>query len=202
MRSITVYDPPMCCPTGVCGPDVDPKLVRFASDLDRLAACGVEIARFNLAREPQRFAENPTVKAILERAGSEALPVILVGDRLVAQGRYPSREELAAALELSAPEAGAALSAQVEELVALGAAIAASCEPCFKYHYDKARKLGVGAEAMRAAVRIGEAVKAASTRNMLALADKLIGSGAPGAASGKGCCGASEPGEGKSSGCC
>ncbi|MDH3390414.1 MAG: arsenic metallochaperone ArsD family protein, partial [Desulfobulbaceae bacterium] len=33
MSGIEIYDPPMCCPTGVCGPNVDPELVQFAADL-------------------------------------------------------------------------------------------------------------------------------------------------------------------------
>jgi len=93
------------------------------------------------------------------------------------------------------------LSEQVKELIALGAAIGASCEPCFKFHYDKARKLGVTPEAMHEAVRIGEAVKAASAKNILGLAEKLIGSGEPKASTG-GCCGSVRTAEQKSSGCC
>jgi len=42
---IQVFDPPLCCSTGVCGTDVDPELVRFAADLDWLAKQGVEVER-------------------------------------------------------------------------------------------------------------------------------------------------------------
>jgi len=86
----------MCCSTGVCGPEVDPKLAQFAGDLDWLKAHGVEVRRINLAQEPARFVENATVKAILNRSEGDELPAILVGDRLIANGRYPSRGELAA----------------------------------------------------------------------------------------------------------
>jgi len=85
----------MCCSTGVCGPEVDPKLAQFAGDLDWLKAQGVEVQRINLAQEPARFAENATVKAVLNRSGGDELPAILVRDRLIASGRYPSRDELA-----------------------------------------------------------------------------------------------------------
>ena len=74
------------------------------------------------------------------------------------------------------------VSEEVRELIALGAAIGASCEPCFKFHYDKARKLGVSAEAMREAVKIGEAVKAASAKNILGLAERMLNSAEPKAA--------------------
>ena len=50
---IDVYDPPMCCPTGVCGTDADDVLARFAADLDWLARQGVQVRRYNLSQEPQ-----------------------------------------------------------------------------------------------------------------------------------------------------
>lgn len=96
MTTVTVYDPPMCCSTGVCGPEVDPKLAQFAGDLDWLKAQGVEVQQLNLAQEPARFVENATVNAVLNRSGGDELPAILVGDQLIASGRYPSRDELAA----------------------------------------------------------------------------------------------------------
>ena len=96
MNAITVYDPPMCCSTGICGPEIDPKLVQFAGDLDWLKSRGVPVRRFNLAQEPAAFAGNAQVKSLLERSGGDDLPAILVGDRLVASARYPGRDELAA----------------------------------------------------------------------------------------------------------
>jgi len=111
MTTVTVYDPPMCCSTGVCGPEVDPKLARFAGDLDWLKAQGVDVRRLNLAQEPGRFVENDTVKAILDRSGGDELPVILVGDKLIASGRYPSRAELAKVVGI----APAAMTEQIEE---------------------------------------------------------------------------------------
>lgn len=70
---------------GVCGPEVDPRLAQFASDLDWLTGHGVDVRRINLAQEPSAFAENPEVKALLERSGDEDLPAIVVGTRLVSQ---------------------------------------------------------------------------------------------------------------------
>ena len=77
MTRITVYDPAMCCSTGVCGPEVDPKLAQFTGDLDWLKSQGIEVRRFNLAQEPASFVENPAVKAILERSGGDELPAIV-----------------------------------------------------------------------------------------------------------------------------
>lgn len=120
MTTVTVYDPPMCCSTGVCGPEVDPKLAQFAGDLAWLKAQGVEVQRLNLAQEPERFVENDAVKAILDRSGGDELPAILVGDELIASGRYPSREELAALAGITATPAPVEMTEQIKK-AAMGA---------------------------------------------------------------------------------
>lgn len=207
MTTITVYDPPMCCSTGVCGPEVDPKLAQFAGDLDWLKGRGVEVRRFNLAQEPAAFVEHPEVKALLDRSGGDDLPAIVVGTKLAWQGRYPARAELAEAVGLARGRAEAEptmMSEEVGELIALGAAIGASCEPCFKFHYDKARKLGVSTDAMREAVKIGDAVKAASAKNIVGLAERMLGSAEPKAMASS-CCGGSartQPAEAETKKCC
>jgi hypothetical protein len=93
--TIRVFDPAMCCPTGVCGPTIDPDLARFAADLDWLQKQGVSVERYNLSQEPGAFAETTAVKEALAR-GTEVLPLVLVGDRIAVEGTYPSRETLAA----------------------------------------------------------------------------------------------------------
>ncbi len=53
MPKLQVFDPAMCCSTGVCGPSVDPTLPRFAADLEWLQSKGVQVERYNLARDPR-----------------------------------------------------------------------------------------------------------------------------------------------------
>jgi hypothetical protein len=101
MRILEIFDPPMCCSSGVCGREVEPKLAQFSGDLDWLKGQGVEVRRFNLAQEPQRFVERAAVKALLDRSGSDELPAIVVGDQIVSYGRYPTRAELAALVGLT-----------------------------------------------------------------------------------------------------
>jgi len=91
---LEVFDPAMCCPTGVCGPTVDPDLVRFARDLAWLSHHGVTVARHNLAQEPGAFVENATVLAALNAKGPECLPIVLVDGQSVAGVGYPKRERL------------------------------------------------------------------------------------------------------------
>ncbi len=61
MKSIQIFDPALCCSSGVCGVDVDQQLVSFAADLAWAQQGGARIERFNLAQQPMAFAENATV---------------------------------------------------------------------------------------------------------------------------------------------
>jgi hypothetical protein len=92
---LRVFDPALCCSTGVCGPTVDSELSRFAADVAWLQRQGVAVERFGLASDPAAFAAEPAVKAALLR-GTEVLPLVMVDDRVVSEGAYPSRETLAA----------------------------------------------------------------------------------------------------------
>lgn len=93
MKAIQVYDPPMCCSTGVCGTEVDPDLVNFAALLSQLANQGIQIERFGLTRQPMAFAKNALVKELLNQEGSDALPIILWDGEVKLKGRYPSKDE-------------------------------------------------------------------------------------------------------------
>ncbi len=95
MKTIQVYDKPMCCATGVCGPDVDPVLPKFAADLDWVKSQGHSVERYNLAQQPQAFIENKAIHHLLSTAGTDCLPVVVVDGEIVSQTVYPSRENLA-----------------------------------------------------------------------------------------------------------
>jgi AhpD family alkylhydroperoxidase len=201
----------MCCSTGVCGPSVDPQLVRFAADLDWLKGQGVSVERFNLAQEPRAFAENVAVKDALGVSGGAALPLVQVDGEVKSRGVYPSRDELALWAGVGAP-AASLFTDEVAELVAIGAAIASNCEPCFKSHYAAARKLGVSREDMASAVTTAQRVKHTPAQSILMLAARILNSGADGdeavaespqgsaAASGS-CCGGAPAGT-RVGGCC
>lgn len=95
MTTLQVYDPPMCCSTGICGPAVDPKLAQFSADLDWLKSQGVQVQRFNLGHEPGAFTAVEEVKAALQADNTACLPLIRRDNQLVSKGVYPSREQLA-----------------------------------------------------------------------------------------------------------
>lgn len=105
MKTIQVFDPALCCSTGVCSTDVDQALVSFSADVVWAKQNGAQIERFNLAQQPMAFAENPAVKSFLERSGHEALPLILVDGEIALAGRYPNRAELARWAGITTPAA-------------------------------------------------------------------------------------------------
>ncbi len=170
---IQVFDPPMCCSTGVCGPSVDPELVRFAADLDWLKRQGVDVERNNLSQQPAAFTNTPIVMETLGSDGNDCLPLTLIDGTVVCKGHYPTRQVLAgyAGLE-SRPSI---FTESVRELVAIGAAIASNCEPCFKHHYNEAHKLGVSKDDIRLAVEMAQAVKESPARSISELAEKYLG---------------------------
>lgn len=95
MAKMQIFDPAMCCSTGVCGPSVDPTLPQFAADLDWLKSKGVEVERFNLAQQVAEFTGNVKVKQALNSQGTQILPMILVDGEVKASGGYPNRKDLA-----------------------------------------------------------------------------------------------------------
>ena len=103
MTTVRVFDPAMCCSTGVCGPSVDPQLPRFAADLAWLKTQGVSVERFSLSRQPSAFAEDAAVRSALETKGAAGLPMIEVNGELKSGGVYPSRAELATWAGVDAP---------------------------------------------------------------------------------------------------
>ena len=119
MKNIQVFDPALCCSSGVCGTDVDQKLVDFSADVDWAKQQGAQIQRFNLAQQPMAFAQSTAVRGLLERAGESALPITLVDGEVAFAGRYPTRDDLARWIGTAASASSAAAPS--------GAATASSC---------------------------------------------------------------------------
>jgi hypothetical protein len=201
MQKIEVFDPAMCCDTGICGPAVDPKLVRFAADLDWLKSQGVAVERFNLSQQPGAFAADGSVKGALESKGIEALPLVKANGEVKSTGRYPAREELAAWAGVVASAAPVSVYTEiVATFVGLSAAVAANCEACFKVYFDKARQQAIPTDDIVRAIKMAERVKAAPTRRMSELAERsLLSDGHKSASSNAP---ANEPAPAKPGACC
>lgn len=127
MPTVHVFEPALCCNTGVCGPDVDQALVDFTADLDALQAEGADITRHNLANDPLAFANDEAVRAFLEVAGSEGLPLTTVDGVTVMTGSYPTRAQLAKFAGLQADAVAAPIGVPLLTMVEPSGDDASSC---------------------------------------------------------------------------
>lgn len=108
MKKVQIFDPALCCSSGVCGTEVDQNLVDFSANVEWAKQQGLTIERVNLAQQPMAFAQNSAVKGLLERSGQAALPITLVDGEVAFAGRYPSRDDLAR--WIGAPASGSCCS--------------------------------------------------------------------------------------------
>ncbi|WOQ16902.1 arsenite efflux transporter metallochaperone ArsD [Raineyella sp. W15-4] len=108
MVALKVFEGPLCCNTGVCGPDPEQALVDFTADARWLAGQGINVTRANLAQDPAAFAADAAARTFVQLAGADALPLVLVDGTTVLTGRYPSRAELARFTGLTTPESAPA----------------------------------------------------------------------------------------------
>ncbi|TWD91637.1 arsenical resistance operon trans-acting repressor ArsD [Neobacillus bataviensis] len=95
MNKVEIFDPALCCATGVCGPSVDPELTRVATAIFLLEKKGYDIKRYNLGFEPAIFVENKEVSKVLHEKGPNSLPITLVEGEIAKIGTYPTNDEFA-----------------------------------------------------------------------------------------------------------
>lgn len=101
MKKIEIFDPAMCCSTGVCGPSVDPELLRVSTILNVLKGKGIDVTRHNLSQEPQDFVTNETVRTLLSEEGNDVLPITMLDGDVVKKSSYPTNAEFASWLDLT-----------------------------------------------------------------------------------------------------
>ncbi|HEX9058830.1 MAG TPA: arsenite efflux transporter metallochaperone ArsD [Clostridia bacterium] len=93
MAKMIIFDPAMCCSTGVCGPSVDKELLRVSTVISNLKNKGVFVERYNLTNNPQIFVDNKEINKLLNDGGVEILPVTMVDGVVVKTKAYPTGEE-------------------------------------------------------------------------------------------------------------
>ncbi|MGC6174008.1 arsenite efflux transporter metallochaperone ArsD [Lacrimispora sp. 38-1] len=93
MKTMKIYEPAMCCSTGLCGVGVDPELLRISTVLNTLENNGVLVNRFNLSNDPQEFVTNKTINNYVKENGVDGLPVVVIDDEIAITRRYPSNDE-------------------------------------------------------------------------------------------------------------
>ncbi len=92
--TIEVFDPELCCTTGVCGSAPDPGLIRAQETFDRLKAEGAIVRRFQLSRHAEAFTANASVYRTLLESGTGALPMIAIDGALRFVGQYPTYDQV------------------------------------------------------------------------------------------------------------
>jgi hypothetical protein len=95
MINLDIFDPAMCCSTGLCGPSIDPELLRLSTVINVLHSKGIIVRRHNLSQEPQEYANNKVVSNLLRSQGVNALPITVLNGEIVKSGSYPTNKEFA-----------------------------------------------------------------------------------------------------------
>jgi hypothetical protein len=95
---VEIFDPPMCCPTGVCGPALDQTLLDVNEMILSLKAAGVSVERYQMTSQSAAFLNNADVMRLVREQQMAALPITVVRGHVVKVGAYPTLAEIKASL--------------------------------------------------------------------------------------------------------
>jgi hypothetical protein len=98
LAAVEFFDPPLCCPTGICGPTIDQSLLDVNEMVLTLKAAGVQVERYQMTTNPNAFLANAEVMRLVREQQMAALPIIAVRGRVIKSGAYPTLAEVQAAL--------------------------------------------------------------------------------------------------------
>jgi len=107
------------------------------------------------------FAADPFVKGLIEEAGlsQEAIGALdATVSSIRVRGRKPEEPGMG--------ERAAELDLRTKELIAIGASVAAHCQPCLKFHVDKIREVGGEPREIAEAIEVGKMVGKGAAFNM------------------------------------
>jgi hypothetical protein len=127
MKKLNIFDPAMCCDTGICGVDADTALIEFSSNIDWLQKNGVKVQRFNLAQEPAAFINDPLVKAEINESGESCLPLLVLEGEVISRGVYPDREQLQSWTGIEPLQQSAESATKPEETSSCGSGPSSCC---------------------------------------------------------------------------
>ena len=91
---IEIFEPSLCCSSGVCGPEPDRELIELQNVIQALEKAGVKVERYAINQVPLAFTQNPVVKDFIKSAGPAKLPLTLLDGKIIKKESYPSLEEL------------------------------------------------------------------------------------------------------------
>jgi hypothetical protein len=95
---VEFFDPPMCCPSGLCGPALDQTLLDVNEMIMSLQRENLRVERYQMNSNPNAFLGNAEVMKLVREKQMEALPIIVVRGKVIKVGAYPSADEVHAAL--------------------------------------------------------------------------------------------------------
>lgn len=103
-KVMKIYDPTLCCPTGLCGVDIDPELMRIAVVLETLKKKGIPVERFNLRDHPQVYVSTKVVNDCLMAEGAEVFPIIILDGEIILKKAYPTNKQISEWLNIPEEE--------------------------------------------------------------------------------------------------
>ena len=108
-KNMYIYEPALCCETGLCGVSIDTELLRISTVFGSLEKNGIQAVRYNLNNNPNEFVKNEKINQLLAAESVEILPVTVVDGTIVKKGKYPTNDEIEKWLEVSRSYLGGAL---------------------------------------------------------------------------------------------
>lgn len=186
--TLTVYDPAMCCSTGVCGPDVDDKLVDFTNDVKWLKSQGVAVQRHNLGQEPEAFKSNSEVISRLQAEGSDILPILTINGSIVSEGGYPNRDQLIDWLGIKAGGEAGSSDEKQDILNLLRDSIIEGNIEQMRSQFQLGENTGISRQELVQSIQAGVNERQQTTKKVVDTANELLGVPTNGCAPGSGCC--------------
>lgn len=101
MKTMFIYEPAMCCETGICGVGVDPELLRISTVINNLKRNGIAVTRYNLNNFPQEFIDNQEINKLINgEGGVDLLPATMIDGEVVKTKEYPTNAEIMSWLDI------------------------------------------------------------------------------------------------------
>ena len=93
---LEIFEPSLCCETGVCGPEPDKALIDLQNTIQILKKVRVETKRYAINQAPLVFVQNVVVRDFIKANGPGKLPLVLLDSQIIKTGGYPTTDELKA----------------------------------------------------------------------------------------------------------
>ncbi len=96
-KELTIFEGPICCPTGVCGPTTDKEMIELNETLKKLGKeyKGLKITRASMSFNVTLFMQTPLIRDLVKAKGVDILPVTVIDGKIVKKQGYPKYAELA-----------------------------------------------------------------------------------------------------------